>query len=146
MRQLVAHGDYSTTANCREKKYPPIFWNFRGISRFLCIIPRLLAGPQTTFCETLVGKHWNKVTNIILASGSSDMATFKLHALANSFYKFIRTYFILIFNIKFRNRRDKDNLQKGANRLCTYNTANHANSRWGWRELRVTARMTGDSL
>jgi len=58
------------------------------------------------------------------------MATFKLQALANSFYKFIPTYFIFTFNIKFRSRRDKDNdLQKGENRLRTYKTANHANSR-----------------
>jgi len=39
------------------KKFPPIFGNFRGISRFLSIIPRFLAGPLTAFCENLVGKH-----------------------------------------------------------------------------------------
>ena len=100
-RQLVANRDYSTTANCREK-FPAIF---RDCYLF---IPRFLAEPLTTFCETLVGKHRNKPTNIILGTGTSDRATSKTHALADSFYKFIRTYFMLIFNIKFKSGREKD--------------------------------------
>lgn len=92
-------------AGKNSPRYLEIFAIFRDCSLF---IPRFLAEPLTTFCETLVGKHRNKPKNIILGSGSSDRATFKTHALANSFYKFIRTYFILIFNIKFKSGREKD--------------------------------------
>jgi hypothetical protein len=55
-RQLVAHGDYYSIASCRTN-IPAIFRIFRGISKLL-FIPRFLAEPLTTFCGTLVGKHY----------------------------------------------------------------------------------------
>jgi len=92
------------------KEFPPIFGNFEVFIYYSTI-------SRATPDDILRNPGWetlNSPKNVILASSSSEMATFTLHALANSFHKCIQTYFILIFNIKLRSRRDKDNsLQKG---------------------------------
>ena len=64
LKQLVAHGDYSSIANCWNKKSPKRnfssdIWNFSGylkISIYLFILG-FLAEPQTMFCGTL-GPAW----------------------------------------------------------------------------------------
>jgi hypothetical protein len=53
---LVAHGDYSSIANCRAKIpaiFRGIFGIFRGISKFVFIYSTISRG-------TLVGKHWHR--------------------------------------------------------------------------------------
>ena len=63
--QLVAHRDYSSTANSRAKKLPrkyrEICWNFSWNFKLLFIylfIYRFLAEHLTIFCETLMAKHF----------------------------------------------------------------------------------------
>jgi hypothetical protein len=64
-RQLVTHGNYSSTANYRTKNSRGIsknIWNFsRHFKIFTYLFYEFLAEPAAMFCEISVGQHCSTV-------------------------------------------------------------------------------------
>jgi hypothetical protein len=81
---IIAHGNYTSIANCQEKKYPPIFRSIFGIlhriSSFCLFIPPFFAEPGFGFpgvstikssdisLEWISGLHWSglKTVSIVI--------------------------------------------------------------------------------
>ena len=66
-RQSVAHGDDSSTVNCRTKIHSTFrgtFGIFRGrsISKLLFLYPTIFRGARKGVRGTLVAKHWSVAT------------------------------------------------------------------------------------
>jgi len=84
--QLVAHGNYSSIANCRTKLsaiFRGIFGIFHSMAKFYSFAPRFLAVSLTLLCALLLGIHQFAVTYfnirgvLFLDTNSSDQIRFR---------------------------------------------------------------------
>lgn len=63
--QIVAHGGYSSVANCRTKIstiFRGVYGIFAVLKNFYLFVLRYLAEPLPMFRGTLIRKHWSTDT------------------------------------------------------------------------------------